>query len=174
MNAKRQSDFFIPVTTPFALVDIPATVCSLDLLTPWYQLKFKSQLSEGEQIVLYSIFEQRANWPLAAPFHAINVPLNGRQQTSSHIAAVLARLVEKGVLAQNDRWFRLRNPGLELWMRMRNLNMRDYIPLANAICPVFLRDTDMGGEEFWRCVCGEAGIEPPTISVRRQSPIPPT
>ncbi len=171
--AKRQADLFIPKRTPFALNEIPLIACSLDLLTPWYQIKYRSELSEGEQILLHSVFEVRANFPLAAPFSSGAVSVNSRQNTRSHVHAVLKSLVKKDVLMRaGPSLYRLRNPGLELWIRVRSLNMLDYLPIVNAVCPVYLKDTDMDGSEFWNRICAEAGVRP-EISIRKRSPLPP-
>lgn len=170
-TTKRQQDFFVdPTISPFTPTDFPAKCATLDILTPWYQIKFKTVLSEGEQHVMYAMFEQRANYPIGFPFPSSCISVNAVQKTRSHISAVLACLVNKKVLARvGSGQYRLRNPGLELWMRCRNLDMRDYAPLYNALCPVLMADQDLTHEEFWSRICIESGTDL-AISPRRRSP----
>lgn len=150
--------------------DISERCASLDLLTPLHNLRFQNQLSEGEQILLYSIVEMMAHLAPGSTFSASDVPVNGRQNTRSHVSAVLYRLVEKRVLVQEGKMYRLLNPGFEIWMRARSLGIRGYAPFFNAICPVLLHDDQVSPQEFWETFCQQAGAAstdiPPT---RRQS-----
>jgi hypothetical protein len=161
---ERRTSFFTPGD------DISERCASLDLLTPLHNLRFQNQLSEGEQILLYSIVETMAHLAPGSLFKASDVPINGRQGTRSHISSVLCRLVEKRVLAREGKMYRLLNPGFEIWMRARSLGIRGYAPFFGAICPVLLHDDQGSPQEFWETFCRQAGAAsteiPPT---RRQS-----
>lgn len=145
-------------TSYFTVGNVVTERCaSLDILTPMHQSRYH-KLSEGEQILLYSIIERLVNHPVGSLLKGSDIPVNARQSTRSHVRAVLSSLTKKRVLDKNGAEYRLLNPGFELWMRMRGLQMKEYYPLCSVICPVLLRDDQMPPDEFWRQLCLEANV----------------
>jgi hypothetical protein len=83
------------LTSFFTVGDVVSERCaSLDILTPMHQSRFH-KLSEGEQILLYSIIERLANHSVGSLLKGTDVPVNARQATRSHVSSVLANLRKK-------------------------------------------------------------------------------
>lgn len=148
---------------------VPDHCASLDILTPMHQGRF-NQLSEGERILLYSIIEFLANYRVGSLLNGSSIPLNARQSTRGQVSAVLTSLRKKRVLEKLGAEYRILNPGFELWMRMRSLQMKGYYPFGGAICPVLLRDDKMPADEFWQQLCLEANVTLEMLPVYRYAP----